>query len=645
MMNDITIDQALQQLQQAQNDPQAILVTIAQITCMQIHAELFPVLQVAAIPHWFDSNILMHLLKIDEPNAKKWLEQLKQLSIVEQYDKRPTWNVVESSRLALRATMASSECTRFRKLSAQCADYFVGDNTVERIQRIYHQLAISKTGVDQDLLTLFHDWGKTRSYDALHVLNQALRELIATRLLDSKLVDTVEKYIAESQKKICFVIMGYGMKHDFYNNRELNLNASYEHIIKPAVEDAGMKCIRADEIPHSGTIDVQMFNQLLEADLVFADLSTSNLNTVYELGVRHALKPRSTIIIADESFNNPFDTNHIAIRRYRHDGKILDATEAKRFREALKQDIVNIMQTNRNDSPVYTFLPDLNPPTKRNVEAPNASSEIIELSSAGAMLEEGVPNPPPEYVPEPMISLADLQHQADDYIMKKDYLQAKKTLERLRNLMPRQSQSTQQLALVTLTSEYPDKLTALREAANILQELQPLSSNNAETLALWGSVHKLLFGETRQREYLDQAITAFEKGYRLFNDYCNGINYAYLLDERSSETADKSSALADFILARRTREDILKLTETKIAELSEIKDVEDHDDLYYWLWATKAEAYAGLGKSKERLDCMKKAMDYDKNSNLTSTLQQITRLENLLENTPLKDFHLLVASI
>ena len=85
--------------------------------------------------------------------------------------------------------------------------------------------------------------------------------------------------------RTCFVVMGFGKKTDFETGRTLDLDKSYRNIIKPAVEAAGLKCIRADEIVHSGLIDVPMYEQLLNADVVVADLSTSNKNAFYELGV------------------------------------------------------------------------------------------------------------------------------------------------------------------------------------------------------------------------------------------------------------------------------------------------------------------------------------------------------------------------
>ena len=94
------------------------------------------------------------------------------------------------------------------------------------------------------------------------------------------------------QQPTCFVVMGFGKKTDFETGRVLDLDASYQELIKPAVEAADLKCIRADEIEHSSLIDDPMYEQLLKADVVVADLSTSNRNAIYELGVA----PRATAL-------------------------------------------------------------------------------------------------------------------------------------------------------------------------------------------------------------------------------------------------------------------------------------------------------------------------------------------------------------
>lgn len=76
--------------------------------------------------------------------------------------------------------------------------------------------------------------------------------------------------------------MGFGEKTDDQTQRTLNLDKTYHGISKPAVEESGLTCIRADDIIQSGVIDKPMFENLLDADLVIADLSTANPNAIYE---------------------------------------------------------------------------------------------------------------------------------------------------------------------------------------------------------------------------------------------------------------------------------------------------------------------------------------------------------------------------
>src|SRR5262249_43399194 len=139
---------------------------------------------------------------------------------------------------------------------------------------------------------------------------------------------------------------------------------SYRLLIKPAVQDAGMDCIRADEIRHSGVIDVPMYHELLKADYVIADISTSNANALYELGIRHALRPHTTIVIAERELLYPFDLNHVTIVRYTHLGDAIDYEEVIRFRQLLRDMLSAARTGHAADSPVYTYLQDLLPPSE-----------------------------------------------------------------------------------------------------------------------------------------------------------------------------------------------------------------------------------------------------------------------------------------
>src|SRR3954471_4156079 len=167
----------------------------------------------------------------------------------------------------------------------------------------------------------------------------------------------------ETRKKKCFVVMGFGTKTDFQQQKSYDLDKSYRIIIKKAVEEAGLECIRADDVIHAGIIDKPMYELLLGADVVVADLSTSNANAIYELGVRHALRPHTTIVIAEKNFKFPFDIGHLLVRPYTHLGEGIDAEDAETARAALKKAIAELVDASEPDSPVYTFLPTLCEPT------------------------------------------------------------------------------------------------------------------------------------------------------------------------------------------------------------------------------------------------------------------------------------------
>src|SRR2546429_5721537 len=158
--------------------------------------------------------------------------------------------------------------------------------------------------------------------------------------------------------------MGYGKTTELKKNKNFDLDKTYRSIIKPAAEKAGYTCERADEIQHAGVIDVPMYERLLTADLVVADLSTANINAFFELGVRYALRPKTTIIIAEQNFEMGFDMGHVVIRRYEHLGPGIDYEEVERMKAELTKACQEIPHMGQIDSPVYTFLTDLAAPSR-----------------------------------------------------------------------------------------------------------------------------------------------------------------------------------------------------------------------------------------------------------------------------------------
>jgi hypothetical protein len=69
-----------------------------------------------------------------------------------------------------------------------------------------------------------------------------------------------------------FVAMPYGVKE------KIDFNKVYSDLIKPALEGAGFEVFRSDEEMRAGDIRTDMFQELLMADLVVADLSIDNPN-------------------------------------------------------------------------------------------------------------------------------------------------------------------------------------------------------------------------------------------------------------------------------------------------------------------------------------------------------------------------------
>ncbi len=491
--------------------------------------------------------------------------------------------------------------------------------------------------------------------------------------------------------------MGFGKKTDFETGRILDLDKSYRSLIKPAVEAAGLKCIRADEIVHSGLIDVPMYEQLLQADVVVADLSTSNKNAFYELGIRHALRPSTTIIVSEDGIKTfPFDINHVAVRQYHHLGDSIDYDEALRFQNMLRDAIKEIVAQNpiSNDSPVYTFLQGLVPPVLKAIqqaaqaqaeelaaavpEAP-AEQEAGDMPGMGVAPPAAAPSPMPEAAPAPAapdMTYSALMAEVDDAQGSGDWEAARDLLEVVRNrqrqarqrqraaasVAPTQEMQEdpyilQRLALATYKAAAPDAAAPLLAARALLASQNPATSNDTETLGLWGAIHKRVWELAKRTAgpnpvapeawpALDESIRAYERGFYLKNDEYNGINFAYMLNVRAAEMLSSAEAIADFVQAKRVRQEVVDIcnqwlaTHAPAAGPTNAPSPEARQDLAakrYWMLATKAEALLGMDDEGLANAVLQEAYALNPQAWMKATTEtQFAKLRQLLEVNPLQ---------
>lgn len=375
-----------------------------------------------------------------------------------------------------------------------------------------------------------------------------------------------------ADQEVCFVIMGFGTKTDYESGRKLDLDKTYQAIIKPAVEAAGLRCIRADEVKHSGIIDRPMYEMLLRADVVIADISTGNPNAIYELGVRHGLRTRCTIIMKENGGKLYFDLDHANTLLYKHLGEDIGFSEAKRATSELLLLIKAVLSHPKTDSPVYTYLSGLSEPSMSDAEY---SAQIRKMESLEKRFEF--------LVGAAKAAAAGSEHQ-----------KAAKYFESALTMAPDDPYLTQQLALHTYKSKVPDAIGALNLARQIIDRLDPETTTDSETLGIAGAILKNLWVERGQRADLDLAIVRYRKGFEVRTNYYTGENYALCLDLRSAVQADASEAQYDRMTARKTRERIV----STLSDLFKEDGVAERGD-YKWMLATMSHCLLALGRTAD----------------------------------------------
>lgn len=103
----------------------------------------------------------------------------------------------------------------------------------------------------------------------------------------------------------CFVMMPFGQWMDSY----------YREIYVPAIQEAGLEPVRADELFSTGSVIEQIWEQITRAKVLLADLTDKNANVFYELGLAHAAN-KPVVFTTGRLDDVPFDLRHLRVAVY-----------------------------------------------------------------------------------------------------------------------------------------------------------------------------------------------------------------------------------------------------------------------------------------------------------------------------------------
>lgn len=372
-------------------------------------------------------------------------------------------------------------------------------------------------------------------------------------------------------RQTCFIDMPFGKKDDLKAGVRIDFDQVYEQGIRPAVEAAGLQCIRGDREETGGIIHTAMFARLLMSEFVIADMTSANPNVFYELGVRHTARPYTTIALFATLGAPPFDVNMVRAIPYELTDGRLSNDAAKALRDAIELRIRNALRSPvAKDSPLFQLF-DGYPGISMSHELTDvfrdrvAYSERfkVELAAARALKPREAAMRALHAIETRMgdIGTAERGVVVDlmlSYRAVEDYDGMVDLVGRMAGEVRDAAITRQQLAFALNRRNQPgDRDRAVQLLEGLLQAL----GDNAETLGLLGRIHKDRYkaapaGSLEAEGWLDEAIDTYTRGFEAEPlDFYPGVNALTLLVLKQGPEAEaeirRLSPLVTFAALRR----------------------------------------------------------------------------------------------
>lgn len=155
----------------------------------------------------------------------------------------------------------------------------------------------------------------------------------------------------------CFVILPYPASEEAASGPDFD--AVYEELIRPVIEDLNLDLIRADRVSRSGLIHKEMIENLLEADVVIADVTLGSPDVFFELGIRQTARRAGTVILRHAKSAVPLSISGLRALDYELEarGGISRQQVIEDCRILLRTHVKNSLDNPSTDSLVHTLMP------------------------------------------------------------------------------------------------------------------------------------------------------------------------------------------------------------------------------------------------------------------------------------------------
>ena len=341
---------------------------------------------------------------------------------------------------------------------------------------------------------------------------------------------------------LCFILMPFGVKANT-DGSMINFDRVYGDLIAPAVREAELEPIRADQEVTGGIIHKPMFERLILCPFAVADLTTANANVYYELGVRHAFRPFSTVQIIAEGNRLPFDVQMLRTIPYKlgADG-VPDPAGAAETSAAIAT-FLKQARSGAKDSPIFQLIDGLPVPDVAHLKTDVFREQVEYSVQVRDQLTAARLTKKPEAVRSVENGLGDIAGLDTGVAI--DLMLSYRAVSAWEDMVTLIQQFSGPLAQTVMVREQLglalNRLKRRDEAEQVLRKLIEERGPSSETCGILGRVYKDQWEDAaksgnkfRASGYLDKAIKMYLQGFEAdWRDAYPGINAITLMELRN----------------------------------------------------------------------------------------------------------------